>query len=57
METSKTENTKVVHLAKAYNFSIQNIFKFGLHFEIGIGKWKGVKFEIWIFLKLIQLLH
>jgi len=35
IETSKTQNTKVVHLDKIYNFAFELIFKFCLVFKIG----------------------
>jgi hypothetical protein len=53
----KTQNTKAVHLDKTYNFVFGTIFKFFLHLKIWVGKWKGVKFEIWIFSKLLQILY
>jgi len=34
IETSKTQNTKVVHLGKIYNFAFELILKFGLVFEL-----------------------
>ena len=34
IETSKTQNTKVVHLAKIYNFAFELILKFCLVFEL-----------------------
>jgi len=34
IETSKTQNTKVVHLAKIYNFAFEHILKFCLVFEL-----------------------
>ena len=34
IETSKTQNTKVVHLAKIYNFAFELNLKFCLVFEL-----------------------
>jgi hypothetical protein len=55
--TWKSIKSKVAQKEKIYNFVFWTIFKFFLHFEIWIGEWKGVKFKIWIFLKLLQILY
>jgi len=34
IETSKTQNTKVVYLDKIYNFALELILKFSLVFEL-----------------------
>jgi len=54
-ETSKTQNTKVVHIDKIYNFAFELNFKFFLVFELHKrGQIQGFKIRVFFPLRLSE---